>query len=151
MEENPYNSPSATALPLTPLRLKRGQRVLFVMGAIAVAIPLWEVLNYNLFNGWSYLPFQLFRAMIPLALIGAIWKGHAWARYLLGVICACMVCVNLPMISNLSMMIQRSHFGDAAQLVILLVGYFFLGTLSIFSGAITGLLVYRRDQQELYG
>lgn len=133
----------------TPVRLRRARFVLLGMGAIVVVVSVWEVANHNLQNGWAQFPLQLFRLVVPLLLLRAIWAGHAWSRYALAVFCAYTLYVNFPMLQQFPKMLRNASVGDAGLTVALFVGYAIMAVLSLFSPAIDGLMSYRRDDREL--
>ncbi|MFT7640984.1 MAG: hypothetical protein ACI9G1_002728 [Pirellulaceae bacterium] len=153
MEENPYAAPaSSVAGPfLVPVRLRRGRRVLLAMAGVVLVEFVWELFNYNLLRGWSYLPGQVFRVATPLCLIYVIWTGRPWARYALGLYCGWLLYCNIPVLNDLLKMYRRLDFGDVGQALLLLGGHLVIGGLSVFSSSITGLMYFRKEERESVG
>lgn len=149
LPNNPYQAPSVTADSEMPIRLRRGRLALLLMAAITTSVTTWEILNHNLFNGWAAWPGQLFRGAFPLILMWLIWRGHAWARYVLVGYCGFTLCVNLSMAVHLPEMISKGHTGDAILVLLMSVGYLVVGSMALFSTAISSLLNYRHDERDL--
>jgi hypothetical protein len=149
LSNNPYQSTAVAVRPETPIRLRRGGRVLLLIAAITTGVSTWEIFNHNLFNGWATLPLQLFRVVFPLVLIRLIWSGRPWARYLLAGYSGFTLYVNLPSVAQLPEMISKGHSGNAILVELLFVGYVVVGATALFSSAISSLMNYRRDEREL--
>lgn len=118
------------------------------MALLVVASFLWQILNYNLFQGWHPLPVQSFQTIVPLILLGMVWIGRPWARYALAAFSLFVVVSNVSIIQQLKQIAANGLYRDLAMVVFILAGHSAIVFLALFSRRITELLDYRRDAEE---
>lgn len=150
MKNQPFRPPAEVGDGKTEsMRIVRARRILFAMALIVIATLVFEVINHNLKHGWQNWPWQGVRTILPLFLIASIWRGRNWARFALALFCLAVLSANWQPFVATPQMMEKEQFANAVFIVLVFVGHLAIGLFALFSPAISALIEYRREEQDM--
>ncbi|GAA5505379.1 hypothetical protein [Novipirellula caenicola] len=123
-----------------------------LLTAIAIAITTASSVEiYGLITSsqWDYLVLAAIRLFVPLFLVHRIWRGRAWARFVLAAFTAWTIYINSHLIQLLPKMYDRSDSHSLLLVGSILLAYIPTGIAALFSSWISGLIAFRQDEVDL--
>jgi len=109
---------------------------LLVMAAIVVATFAYEIVNRAVADDWGLWPWLIARAVVPLGLIAAVWRGHDWARYALAMVCVVLIVKISPHLVDLPRMLENGKWPAVGYVLLVVGGHLAIGLLALFSPAL---------------
>lgn len=122
--DNPYDSPATTSAKggnVIDTAVRTGRVIVICVIAIAVGFSLMTIVLHNVVSGSQRLPTQLVDFALMVGLAVCLYKGQAWARYVMAVLFAAAVVFSVfaipAILNNYTNPIRLGYF------VAMIIGY----------------------------